>query len=111
MTSEQQVEYLQKLADELNASCLMKDSKDTKGRPLAVKWNIDDLSFDKHEYRSYCQLDPYHYHNTNGTCYSCYTILLEKIDNVFDKDINDIIIENIIIKERLERLEKLLNLK
>ena len=101
MASNLPKEYLQKLADELNDSCNMKDCKDEKGSSLAIKWTIDDLSFDKHEYRSYCHLNPY-YNNT---------ILNEKIENIFDKDINDIIIENIIIKERLERLEKLLYLK
>ena len=110
MASNLPKEYLQKLADELNDSCNMKDCKDEKGSSLAIKWTIDDLSFDKHEYRSYCHLDPY-YNNTKATCHSCYTILHEKIENIFDKDINDIIIENIIIKERLERLEKLLYLK
>ena len=100
MASEQQVVYLQKLADELNSSCDMKDCKDVKGSALAIKWTIDDLSFDKQEYRSYCHSDPY----ANITCHSCHTILHEKIENVFDKDINDIIIENMIIKERLEKL-------
>lgn len=110
MASNQQEEYLQKLADELNESCYFKDSKDDKGCSLAVKWTIGDLSFDKHEYRSYCHVDP-KYEYAHFTCNSCYTILLEKIVNVFNKDINDIIIENIIIKEKLARLESLLVLK
>jgi hypothetical protein len=110
MTSNQQEEYLQKLADELNESCDFKYSKDEKGRSLAIKWTTGDLSFDTHEYRSYCHTDP-KYDYTNFTCHSCHTILLEKIDNVFNKDINDIIIENILIKEKLARLESLLFLK
>ena len=103
-------EYLQKLADELNEWCDYKDCKDEKGRLLAVKLTIEDLSFYKNEYRSYCHEDPYYDYN-NIMCDSCNTTLIEKIDNVFDKDINDIIIENILIKERIARLEALLSLR
>ena len=103
-------EYLQKLADELNESCDYKDCKDKKGRLLAYTWKTDDLSFDKNEYRSYCHSDPY-YDYYNIMYDSCNSTLIEKIDNVFDKNINDIIIENILIKERIARLEALLRLR
>jgi hypothetical protein len=113
MASNVKKEYLQKLADELNKSCDYKNCKDTTERLLAIKWTIDDLSFDKNEYRSYCNEgseDSYYYY-ANGLCDSCNDILIEKIDNVFDKDINDIIIENILIKERIARLEALFSLR
>jgi hypothetical protein len=103
-------EYLQKIADELNESCEFKDCKDEKGRLLPLKWKTDDLSFDKNEYRSYCHSDPYYDYN-NLICDSCNTILIEKIDNVFDKDINDIILENLLMKERIARLEALFSLQ
>jgi len=101
MASNVQKEYLQKIADKLNESCDYKDCKDTTERFLPIKWTIDDLRCNKNEYRSYCNEDSYY---ANGLCDSCNDILIEKIDNVFDKDINDIIIENILIKEKIERL-------
>jgi len=90
--------FLENIVAELNEKCMNKESK------TFIRWNLNDINLDINKCKKHCDIDSGYMWNGIKMCESCDKILHTNLDR-FTKSNIDIIFDNMILEEKIKKLE------
>lgn len=88
--------FLENIVVELNENCMNKESK------TFVQWILTDINLDINKCRKHCNIDSGYMWNEVKICESCGKILHKNLDR-FTKSNIDIIFDNMILEQKIEK--------
>ena len=91
--------FIENVVAKLNENCANKESK------TFVLWTTNDVNLDYNKCRKHCDIDSGYMWNGVKICDSCDKILHQNLDR-FGKSNLDIIFDNMILEQKIEKLEK-----